>query len=380
MRQVLLNLVGNAIKFTDEGEVVVRLEMDNESGAKPPDVEKVSLRFTVRDTGIGIPRDNQERIFCAFEQEDTSTTRKYGGTGLGLTISARLVVLMDGRITVESEPNVGSTFAFTATFSRQPKPTPQVAVRSPIKVHDLRVLVVDDNDTNRRILEAWLQDWQMKPTAVGSGAAALDALLHSAASGSRYELVLLDYQMPEMDGLALSAKIRALPELQQPRIILLTSSERGAALSRMRELQISAYLLKPIEQEQLLETIVEAISRADEKAEPAKRPIDKADVKQGASSRPLRILVAEDNEFNAELLNQLLARRGHHVQIAQNGRETLTAVQGEPFDLLLLDVHMPEMDGFQVAKVLREHERESGGHLPVIALTALLEKRIANSA
>ena len=183
--------------------------MDNDSGAELRDGEKVRLRFTVRDTGIGIPRDNQERIFRAFEQEDTSTTRKYGGTGLGLTISARLVALMDGTITVESEPNVGSTFAFTATFGRQTKPTPKVAVRPPIKVHDLRVLVVDDNATNRCILEEWLQDWQMKPTTVDNGIAALDALLHGAASGARYELVLLDSQMPEMDGLEVSAKIRA---------------------------------------------------------------------------------------------------------------------------------------------------------------------------
>ena len=235
------------------------------------------------------------------------------------------------------------------------------------------MLVVDDNATNRCILEAWLQDWQMKPTAVGNGAAALDALLHGAASGTRYELVLLDSQMPDMDGLALSAKIRALPELQRPRIILLTSGERVGDLSRIRELQINAYLLKPIEQEQLLETIVEVMSRADEKVKTVSRPFERGE-KQRASSRPLRILVAEDNEFNAELLKQLLGRRGHHVQIAKNGREALTAVQGEQFDLLLLDVHMPEMDGFQVAEKLREHERQSGGHLPVIALTARSRK------
>jgi two-component system sensor histidine kinase/response regulator len=373
LRQVLLNLVGNAIKFTDEGEVVVRLERDNESGPLPRGEDKVRLRFTVRDTGIGIPRDNQERIFRAFEQDDTSTTRKYGGTGLGLTISARLVALMDGRITVESEPNVGSTFAFTATFSRQTKPTPKAAIRPQIKVHDLRVLVVDDNATNRRILEEWLQDWQMKPTTVDNGVAALDALLHGAASGAQYELIMLDSQMPDMDGLALSAKIRALPELQRPGIILLTSGELVGDLSRIRELQINAYLLKPIEQEQLLEKIIEVMSRTDENVKIVSQPIQRGE-KQPAGSRPLRILVAEDNEFNAELLEQLLGRRGHDVRIVKDGREALTAAQGEQFDLLLLDVHMPEMDGFQVAEKLREHERQSSGHLPVIALTARSRK------
>jgi two-component system, sensor histidine kinase and response regulator len=323
----------------------------------------------VRDTGIGIPRTNQERIFRAFEQEDTSTTRKYGGTGLGLTISARLVALMDGMITVESEPHVGSTFAFTATFRRQTKPIPKAAARTRINVHDLRVLVVDDNATNRHILEGWLQDWHMKPTAVDNGAAALDALLRAAATGARYDLILLDSQMPDIDGLALSARIRALPELERPRIILLTSGERVADLSRIREFQINAYLLKPIEQEQLLETIIEFVGRADANVTTVSRPIQRGEI-QPAASGPLRVLVAEDNEFNAMLLEQLLGQRGHSVRITKNGREALAAVQDEQYDLLLLDVHMPEMDGFEVAKQLRERERQSGGHLPVVALTA----------
>jgi two-component system sensor histidine kinase/response regulator len=347
--------------------------MDNDSNVVPRDGEKARLRFTVRDTGIGIPRENQKRIFRAFEQEDTSTTRRYGGTGLGLTISARLVALMDGRITVESEPNIGSTFAFTTTFSRQTKPAPKVAVRTQIKLHDLRVLVVDDNATNRHILEAWLHDWHMKPASVANGVTALDALLHGAESGTRYELVLLDSQMPDIEGLALSAKVRALPELQQPRIILLTSGERVGDLSRIRELQINAYLLKPIEQEHLLETIIEVMSQADEKVKTRSQRIQRAE-KLPASSHPLRVLVAEDNEFNSELLEQLLGRRGHHVRIVNDGRQALTAVQGEQFDLLLLDVHMPEMDGFQVVESLREYERQSGGHLPVIALTARSRK------
>ena len=197
LRQVLLNLAGNAVKFTDEGEVVVRVEVEGDGPPPSPEAGEVGLRFTVRDTGIGIPPDQQERIFRAFEQEDTSTTRKYGGTGLGLTIAARLVALMGGTITVDSVPGRGSTFAFTARFGRQPHPPEPVPAQPPVSLHDLPVLVVDDNATNRHILAEWLRGWQMDPTAVGDGMAAMDALWHRAANGRPYALVLLDARMPE---------------------------------------------------------------------------------------------------------------------------------------------------------------------------------------
>ena len=224
LRQVLLNLVGNAIKFTDAGEVVVRVEV---AGEAAPEGE-VGLRFTVRDTGMGIPRDQHERIFRAFEQEDSSTTRRYGGTGLGLTIAARLVALMGGRITVESEPGRGSTFAFTARLGLQPHPPEQVPVRPPASLRNLPVLVVDDNATNRHILEEWLRGWQMEPAAVGDGLAALDALWDAVSVGRPYALVLLDARMPDTDGLALAAKIRKRAELAATRIILLTSGDAPA--------------------------------------------------------------------------------------------------------------------------------------------------------
>jgi two-component system sensor histidine kinase/response regulator len=368
LRQVLLNLVSNAIKFTDAGEVVVRVEIASD----PPLEAEVGLRFTVRDTGIGIPQDQQERIFRAFEQEDTSTTRKYGGTGLGLTIAVRLVALMRGQITVESEPGRGSTFSFTAGFGRQPHPPEQVPLRPPVLLQGLPVLVVDDNATNRHILEEWLRGWQMEPAAVGDGLAALDALWDAVSVGRPYTLVLLDARMPDTDGLALAAKIRKRTELAATRIILLTSGERPGDWDRVREQRIDAHLLKPVPQDELLETIYRVMSRANGDApptvgsvggrEPVAAPIPAA--------APLRILVAEDNEINAQLLEKLLARRGHRVRLTNNGREALALAGEGAFDLLLLDVHMPELDGFQVIQAVRERERSTGGHLPVIALTA----------
>jgi PAS domain S-box-containing protein len=372
LRQVLLNLVGNAIKFTDDGEVVVRAEVVGD----PAPEGDVGLRFTVRDTGIGIPQDGQERIFRAFEQEDTSTTRKYGGTGLGLTIAARLVTLMGGQITVESESGRGSTFAFTARFGRQPHPPEHFAVRPPVLLHNLPVLVVDDNATNRRILEEWLRGWQMKPVAVGDGVAAMDALWHGTACGRPYALVLLDARMPDVDGLALATQIRQRAELSATRIVLLTSGDRPGDLVRFREQRVNAHLLKPVQQDELLATIYGVISRTNGDAPPTARTAwarepTPAPVPAGA---PLRILVAEDNEFNAQLLEQLLVRRAHRVRLANNGRQALALADEGVFDLLLLDVHMPELDGFQVVQAVRARERTAGGHLPVIALTARARK------
>ena len=258
LRQVLLNLVGNAIKFTEKGEVVLRVRA---AGAAAPE-DAALLRFEVSDTGIGIRREKQETIFRAFEQEDTSTTRKYGGTGLGLTIAARLVALMGGTITVESEPGRGSTFAFTLPFERQelrkePVPAPPSGL-----FYKLPVLIVDDDVTNRRLLEECLLGWQMAPSARGHGLAALDAIWHSAASGRPYALLLLDSRMPDTDGLTLAATIRERVELADTRIILMTSGEGQGDLSRLRELRIDAHLMKPVQQKELLDTIYRVMSRA----------------------------------------------------------------------------------------------------------------------
>jgi two-component system, sensor histidine kinase and response regulator len=364
LRQVLVNLVGNAIKFTQEGEVVLRVEVNPEPA--PP--AAVGLLFTVRDTGIGVPRDKRDKIFRAFEQEDMSTTRKYGGTGLGLTIAARLVALMEGTITVESEPGRGSTFSFTARFGWPVNPSEPVATDPPRLLRDLPVLIVDDNATNRRILEEWLRRWRMEPTLAGDGAAAMKALWLGVALGRPYALVLLDSRMPDMDGLALAAIIRQRAELSGSRIVLLTSGDRPGDLARLRELSIDAHLLKPAQQDELLETIYRVIGRTGDGGPIAQQaaPVPAA--------VPLRILVAEDNEFNAQHMEQLLGMRGHSVRLVTNGREALDLTDGGRFDLLLLDIHMPEVDGFQVVRVLRERERTDGGHLPVIALTARSRK------
>jgi PAS domain S-box-containing protein len=372
LRQVLLNLVGNAVKFTDEGEVLVRVEVDGDSPPPSPGPGEVGLRFTVLDTGIGIPPDQQERIFRAFEQEDTSTTRRYGGTGLGLTIATRLVALMGGTITVDSAPGRGSTFAFTARFGRQPHPPEQVTGRPPVPPHGLPVLVVDDNATNRRILEGWLRGWQMNPVAAGDGVAAMGALWQAAACGRPFALVLLDAHMPDADGLALAAQIRGRAELSATRIILLTSGDRPGDWARLRELRVNAHLLKPVQQDELLEAISQVMSRGESNAPPTSGPTGEGEQTRAPApaARQLRILVAEDNEFNAQLLEQLLVRRGHRVRLADNGREALGLAGEGAFDLLLLDVHMPELDGFEVVRAVRERERTAGGHLSVIALTA----------
>ena len=376
LRQVLLNLVGNAVKFTDEGEVVVRVEIQGDGPPPSPGAGEVGLRFTVRDTGIGIPPDQQERIFRAFEQEDTSTTRKYGGTGLGLTIAARLVALMGGTITVDSAPGRGSTFAFTARFGRQPHPPEPVPAQPPVSLHNLPVLVVDDNATNRHILAEWLRGWQMDPTAVGDGMAAMDALWHRAANGRPYALVLLDARMPDADGLTVAAMIRERAELAATRIILLTSGERPGDPARFRELRIDAQLLKPVQQDELLETIYRVMSRSQGNAPPLARPTSRQQARTAPvpAATPLHILVAEDNELSAQVLEQSLVRQGHRVRLASNGREVLTLAEQGGFDLLLLDVHMPELDGFQVVQAVRERELTAGGHLPIIALTARSRK------
>ncbi len=376
LRQVLLNLVGNAVKFTDEGEVVVGVEIQCDGPPSSPGAEEVGLRFIVRDTGIGIPPDQQERIFHAFEQEDTSSTRKYGGTGLGLTIAAWLATLMDGTITVDSAPRRGSTFAFTARFGRQPHPTGPVPAPLPVSLHDLPVLVVDDNGANRHILTEWLRGWQMNPTAVDDGMAAMDALWHRAANGRPYALVLLDARMPDADGLTVAAMIRERAELAATRIILLTSGERPGDPGRVRELRIDAQLLKPVQQDELLEAIYRVMSRTQGNAPPLARlePTQQVGAAPVPTATPLHILVAEDNELSAQVLEQSLVRQGHRVRLASNGREVLALAEQGGFDLLLLDVHMPELDGFQVVRAVRERELTAGGHLPVIALTARSRK------
>jgi PAS domain S-box-containing protein len=368
LRQVLLNLIGNAIKFTEKGEVVVQVRAASDAA---PANDQVHLLFAVRDTGIGIPKEKQATIFRAFEQEDSSTTRKYGGTGLGLTISAQLAALMGGKIEVESEPGRGSTFSFTARFGRSTRFRAADAGESSDLLDNLRVLIVDDNVTNRQILEEWLRNWRMRPVAVGGGAAAVDALRHAAAAGAPYSLVLLDGRMPDGDGLAVARQIRERVDISSTRIILLPSEDSGINSALSREMGINAYLLKPVQQSELLETISQVMGRTTPDAAPAKAAASTPETRTfPVPASGLQILVAEDNEFNVILLRQLFDLRGHSARIASNGREAVALATGGIFDLLLLDIHMPEMDGFAVAQAIREQERGSGKHLAIIAFTA----------
>ncbi|MET0339749.1 MAG: response regulator [Polyangiales bacterium] len=363
LRQILINLVGNAIKFTAHGEVVLRVALD-----APTRADAACLRFTVSDTGIGIPLDKQARIFEAFEQEDASTTRKYGGTGLGLTIASRLVQLMGGEIGLTSQPGVGSVFGFAVSCGVQEHPTESMP-RPRIALRDQRVLVVDDNAVNRHILEQWLRNWQMDTTAVGDGVAAMDALWHALASGRPYAVVLLDAHMPDTNGLALAAKIRERSELSGSRLILLTSGDRPGELAQFRGLRLDAHLLKPVPQDELLESIQTVLSR--ERGEPPASTAWPVPLEAGDSQPPLRILVAEDNEPNAEVMEKLLRKKNHVVQVASSGARALMLAETCAFDLMLLDLHMPDLDGFQVIRALRERERERGSsRLPVIAVTA----------
>jgi two-component system, sensor histidine kinase and response regulator len=371
LRQVLLNLVGNAIKFTERGEIVVLVE----TAGEPAPQGDVRLRFAVTDTGIGIPPERQSRIFQAFEQADTSTTRKYEGTGLGLTIAARLVALMGGQITVNSVPGQGSTFAFTARFGLRPHQPETTPASPPVVLRDLSVLIVDDNATNRHILEEWLRGYAMEPTVADNAATAMDVLLRGVAQGRPYPLVLLDGHMPDIDGLALAARIRQQAELSATRIIMLTSGDRPGDLARARQLGISAILLKPLQQRELMETILRVMGHEGDPEELLASPaVVRPPVPAGLVGVPLRILAAEDNVFNRDLLEHMLSRLGLSAAMAVNGREALALLECEPFDLLLLDIHMPELDGFQVVGAIRERERTAGGHLPVIALTARSRK------
>ncbi len=372
LQQVLVNLVGNAIKFTDKGEVVVSVSLQNNPTPPASDsclqpLPRCQLHFEVRDTGIGIPAAKQGVIFESFVQADGSTSRKYGGTGLGLSIARQLVELMGGRMWLESEPGQGSTFHFTARFHTGRVPTPRHSISQLNQLAALPVLVVDDNATNRRILRDLLEQWHMWPVLAASGAEALDALRHAAARGRPFSLVLLDNQMPGMDGFTLAERIRSRPELGTPTLLMLSSGGAGGDLARCRELGIANYMLKPVKQSALLDAILRTLGQPIPAPAPAK-PAEPAP--PAAPSRPLRILLAEDNPVNQKVAQRMLLRDGHTVAVVDTGRAALDWLAKNECDGLLLDVQMPEMDGFETTAAIRTAEEGTGRHLPIIAMTA----------
>jgi PAS domain S-box-containing protein len=362
LRQILLNLVGNAVKFTDRGEVGVEVTVAEWGG------DDVLLRCTVRDTGIGVPEDKQWQIFGAFVQADASTTRRYGGTGLGLTISSQLVEMMGGRLWLESKPGAGSRFHFVVRLDlpRDVEAAPPVA----LDFRTIRALVVDDNATNRMILAEILASWQMAAAEAATAGEALDMLREAVAAGRPFHLVLTDALMPEVDGHELARQIAADDRLEAVRIVLLTSAGSPAIRGR-RAARFAATLVKPVKQSELLDAIVTALAEPDGEAGravpappavPAPRP--------GRAARALRVLVAEDNPTNQKLVSALLDQHGHQASIVDNGRLAVERAAREPFDLILMDVQMPEMSGLEATVAIREAERHTGRHVPIVALTA----------
>jgi signal transduction histidine kinase/CheY-like chemotaxis protein/HPt (histidine-containing phosphotransfer) domain-containing protein len=361
VRQVLLNLVGNAVKFTRQGEVVVgvNLEPTRDNGDSDP-----MLHFTVRDTGIGIPPEVQAKLFHAFEQGDSSTTRQFGGTGLGLAISKQIVELMGGEIWLESALGVGSVFHFTTKFGRAPK-----ASGSPIELaalEDLRglpVLIVDDNASNRCILRKLTERWQMQPEEASSGAEGLKKLQEAFAAGRPYCLVLLDQQMDGMDGFEVIRRVRKQAAWKDVAIMMLTSADQGAARAQCRELGVGTCLLKPVKPSDLLLSMRKVLGTPP--AEALEPPVP-----ERATTSPLHILVGEDNAVNQKLAMAMLEKAGHRVSLAVNGAEVVTMWRKGDFDLILMDVQMPEMDGLEATRQIRQEEQTTARHVPIVATTA----------
>ena len=358
VRQVLANLLDNAIKFTDHGEVALLVSLGQVISE-----QRLRLHFTVRDTGIGIPADKQKLIFESFAQADSSTTRRFGGTGLGLTICSRLVEMMGGRIWVESEARKGTQFHFTAEFGHARHEQPELPSAGTASLRNVRVLVVDDNATSRRVIGDTLSQWGMRAHLVQSGSEALD-VLHEAAAGIPFRIVLSDARLPEMDGFMLARAIREDPGLAAACILMLasTAAQRGDA-SRCREMGI-ACVAKPVSHADLRTALLRSVGLQAAGKSP------QVLAQAAPQHRSLRILLAEDNIVNQKVAIRMLQRQGHRVVLANNGLEALASIESGRFDVVLMDVQMPGMDGLEAASAIREREKRTGEHLQIVAMTA----------
>jgi two-component system, sensor histidine kinase and response regulator len=364
LRQVLVNLVGNALKFTEQGEVVVRVLVQSQTE------DDVCLRFAVIDTGIGIPPEKHKLVFESFQQADGSTTRKYGGSGLGLTICSELVHLMGGKIWVESTPGMGSTFFFTVVLKLQKGRLPGLRARAISELQDMAVLIVDDNATNRFLLQDLLLNWRMRPTLANSGPEALGIMERARLRGAAFPLVLLDCHMPDMDGFEVAERIKHDSHLAGATIMMLTSGGKKGDAARCREVGIDGYLTKPIRRSELLDAIRLVLGSAGVGQEEGEPPtlITRHTVHE--QHRPMQVLLAEDNVVNQKLAVTLLEKRGHTVQVATNGLEAVAAAESRSFDIVLMDVQMPQMDGFEAVSIIRQREGASDRHTPIVAMTA----------
>ncbi|WP_238388920.1 response regulator [Roseimaritima ulvae] len=357
LRQIIVNFVGNAIKFTETGEVVVDVNPDQIT------TDSVCLQFSVRDTGIGIPADKQAQVFNAFSQVDSSTTRRFGGTGLGLTISARLIEMMGGQVSLDSQPNVGTTFHFQIHLGVAADQTP----RQPTELSRLegtRVLVVDDNSTNRRILKEILTQWKLSAHETCDGQQALEAFAEAQQAGRPYRLILLDYHMPHMDGLQFAAELSRRESSTPYQIVMLSSSVSGLDPSKLREVGVARFMTKPVIAHELLEVVLDLMGFV---APP--READEA-VDLVPEHPPRRILLAEDGIVNQRVAVGFLQKWGHSVVVANNGLEAVEATRREAFDLILMDIQMPEMNGMEATAVIRQEEAGSGRHQHIVAMTA----------